>query len=62
MYYTDKDDGVDSNENFLKNRPNSNSFVNSSGKKKIRIKICTKKIKLCYLGLKRNGANVFQTF
>lgn len=63
MYYTDKDDGVDSNENILKNRPNSNSFVNSSGKKKIRIKICTKKIKLiCYLGLKRNGANVFQTF
>lgn len=43
MYYTDKDDGVDSNENFLKNRPNSNSFVNSSGKKK-RIKICTKKL------------------
>lgn len=34
MYYTDKDDGVDSNENILKNRPNSNSFVNSSGKKK----------------------------
>lgn len=38
MYYTDKDDGVDSNENFLKNRPNSNSFVNNSGKKKNRIK------------------------
>lgn len=44
MYYTDKDDGVDSNENILKNRPNSNSFVNNSGKKKPNKKYVLKKL------------------
>lgn len=58
MYYIDKDDGVDFNENILKNWLNFNLFVNNFGKKKW-IKICIKKIKLCYLGLKRNGVNVF---
>lgn len=35
MYYIDKDDGVDFNENILKNWLNFNLFVNSFGKKKI---------------------------
>lgn len=36
MYYTDECDVFDSNENFLKKRPNSNSFVSIK-----KIEMCT---------------------